>query len=200
MLLNTNKSTLYLYIHRDPFNLCVLLYVYRQQWHIQETESWTICCVLVYRAEEGELEEGELEDDGAEVEEEVIGAAGGGSGEGANEGAPGAGETRIDGGERPPRSRERHNSSESGDERAHRRKRKRKKEKERDREKRRAKKKRKSKHKVSAGNTHNRQTCPTLERKKTKTKKKPRARVFLAAPCFLWWWELRLQWGLRLQP
>lgn len=102
------------------------------------------------RAEEGELEEGELEDDGAEVEEEVIGAAGGGSGEGANEGAPGAGETRIDGGERPPRSRERHNSSESGDERAHRRKRKRKKEKERDREKRRAKKKRKSKHKRHA--------------------------------------------------
>lgn len=110
---------------------------------------------MVHRPEDGELEEGELEDDGAEMEEEDTGAAGGG--DRTDETAPGAGEPGADG--RPPRSRDRHYSSESGDDRAHRRKRKRKKEKERDREKRRSKKKRKSKHKVSTAPMCNTVTC-----------------------------------------
>lgn len=102
--------------------------------------------LFIYRAEDGELEEGELEDDGGEMEEEemagvsAVGPGGDGEevggGEGGHEGSA----------ERPRRSRERHASSDSDDERAHRRKRKRKKE--REREKRRSKKKRKSRHKV----------------------------------------------------
>ncbi|XP_055081973.1 zinc finger CCCH domain-containing protein 4 [Periophthalmus magnuspinnatus] len=93
------------------------------------------------RPEDGELEEGELEDDGAEMEEEDTGAAGARSGDGADEANPGTGEP----GEDSKRSRDRHHSGESEDDRGHRRKRKRKKE--REREKRRTKKKRKSKHK-----------------------------------------------------
>ncbi|XP_072315941.1 zinc finger CCCH domain-containing protein 4 [Eucyclogobius newberryi] len=95
------------------------------------------------RPEDGELEEGELEDDGAEMVQEDTGGAGLRSGDGAEEGNPGAGEAGGDG--KTPRNKERHHSGESEDDRAHRRKRKRKKE--REREKRRTKKKRKSKHK-----------------------------------------------------
>lgn len=80
------------------------------------------------RQEDGELEEGELEDDGGEAEVP--------SGEGA------------DPQDKPRHSKERH-ASESDDEKSHRRRRKRKREREREKEKRRAKKKRKSKHKVS---------------------------------------------------
>ncbi|XP_053279458.1 zinc finger CCCH domain-containing protein 4 isoform X3 [Pleuronectes platessa] len=112
------------------------------------------------RPEDGELEEGELEDDGGEVEVEEIGggastaaaaaAAGGGVGDGGDE-AGGGGEPGGEGAvEKPRGSKERHASSESDEERSHRRKRKRKKEREREREKRRAKKKRKSKHKRHA--------------------------------------------------
>ncbi|XP_029373415.1 zinc finger CCCH domain-containing protein 4 isoform X1 [Echeneis naucrates] len=105
------------------------------------------------RPEDGELEEGELEDDGGEMEEEEMGggvSAVGGGGDGGDE-AGGGGEAGGEGpGERPQRSRERHASSDSEDERTHRRKRKRKKEREREREKRRSKKKRKSKHKRHA--------------------------------------------------
>lgn len=112
----------------------------------------TLHCVLcTCRPEDGELEEGELEDDGGDVEEEEMGectSALGGGADGGDE-AGGGGEAGGEGaGERPRRSKERHASTESDDERAHRRKRKRKKEKEREREKRRSKKKRKSKHKV----------------------------------------------------
>ncbi|XP_034460943.1 zinc finger CCCH domain-containing protein 4 isoform X1 [Hippoglossus hippoglossus] len=108
------------------------------------------------RPEDGELEEGELEDDGGEVEVEDIGggapaaAGGGGGGDGGDE-AGGGGEAGGEGAvEKPRQSKERHASSESDEERSHRRKRKRKKEREREREKRRAKKKRKSKHKRHA--------------------------------------------------
>lgn len=106
--------------------------------------------VYLHRREDGELEEGELEDDGGDVEEEEMGegipAAIGGADRADDTG--GGGEAGEGLGERPRRSKERHPSSNSEDERAYRRKRKRKKEKEREREKRRAKKKRKSKHKV----------------------------------------------------
>lgn len=81
-----------------------------------------ILVVSRYR-EDGELEEGELEDDGGEEAHDVP--------------------------ESQPRSRKEKNEkhpSDSDDEKAHRRKRKRRKE--REKEKRRAKKKRKSKHKV----------------------------------------------------
>lgn len=101
------------------------------------------------RQEEGELEEGELEDDGGDVEEEEMGEGISSTvrgGEGGDE--TGGGEAGEGAGERPRRSKEHHGSSETDDERSHRRKRKRKKEKEREREKRRAKKKRRSKHKV----------------------------------------------------
>lgn len=80
------------------------------------------------RQEDGELEEGELEDDGGEAEMP--------SGEGADP-------------QDKPRQSKEHHASESDEEKSHRRKRKRKREREREKEKRRAKKKRKSKHKVS---------------------------------------------------
>lgn len=112
------------------------------------TLSMSIVCA--HRREDGELEEGELEDDGGDVEEEEMGegmsAAVGGADRADDTG--GGGDAGEGLGERPRRSKERHPSSNSDDERAYRRKRKRKKEKEREREKRRAKKKRKSKHKV----------------------------------------------------
>lgn len=108
--------------------------------------------VCMHRREDGELEEGELEDDGGDVEEEEMGegmsAPVGGADRGDDTGGGGGGEAGEGLGERPRRSKERHPSSNSDEERAYRRKRKRKKEKEREREKRRAKKKRKSKHKV----------------------------------------------------
>lgn len=102
------------------------------------------------RQEDEELEEGELEDDGGEVAEVEIGEGISTTlrgGDGGDE-AGGGGEAGEGAGERPRRSKERHGSSETDEERSHRRKRKRKKEKEREREKRRAKKKRRSKHKV----------------------------------------------------
>ncbi|XP_019748254.1 zinc finger CCCH domain-containing protein 4 isoform X1 [Hippocampus comes] len=107
------------------------------------------------RPEDGELEEGELEDDGGEAEMGGDASGGGGGvaemGEEAGGGdGSAAGDAGGGGGERPPRSRERHASSNSDEERSHRRKRKRKKEREREREKRRIKKKRKSKHKRHA--------------------------------------------------
>uniref|UniRef100_A0A3Q3DHM2 Zinc finger CCCH-type containing 4 n=1 Tax=Hippocampus comes TaxID=109280 RepID=A0A3Q3DHM2_HIPCM len=80
--------------------------------------------LCAHRPEDGELEEGELEDDGGEAE---MGGDASGGGGGV-----------------------RHASSNSDEERSHRRKRKRKKEREREREKRRIKKKRKSKHKRHA--------------------------------------------------
>ncbi|XP_034024554.1 zinc finger CCCH domain-containing protein 4 isoform X2 [Thalassophryne amazonica] len=104
------------------------------------------------RPEDGELEEGELEDDGGEMEvkeEGTCAAEAGVGGDGGDEAVEG--EAGGDGpGEKPQRGKDRHASSESDDERSHRRKRKRKKEREREREKRRAKKKRKSKHKRHA--------------------------------------------------
>lgn len=110
-----------------------------------------LCILYIYRPEDGELEEGELEDDGGDVEEEEMGEGTSAAGGGADGGDEAGGGVEAGGegtGERPRRSKERHGSSNSDDERAHRRKRKRKKEKEREREKRRSKKKRKSKHKV----------------------------------------------------
>lgn len=101
------------------------------------------------RQKDEELEEGELEDDGGDVEEEEMGEGISSTvrgGEGGDE--AGGGEAGDGVGERPHRSKERRGSSDTDDERSHRRKRKRKKEKEREREKRRAKKKRRSKHKV----------------------------------------------------
>lgn len=106
------------------------------------------------RPEDGELEEGELEDDAGDMEEEEAGqdlsAAAGPGGDRVEDagGGEGGGDVVAD---RPRRSRDRHPSSASDDERSHRHKRKRKKEKEREREKekRRSKKKRKAKHKVS---------------------------------------------------
>lgn len=84
-----------------------------------------------YRKEDEELEEGELEDDGGDVE------------------MPSAEGQEPE--EKPSRVKERH-GSESDDEKAHRRKKKRKKERDRERErekeKRRSRKRRKSKHKV----------------------------------------------------
>lgn len=101
------------------------------------------------RQEDEELEEGELEDDGGEVEEEEMGEGISSTVRGSEGGdETGGGEAGEGGGERPRRSKERHGSSDTDDDRSHRRKRKRKKEKEREREKRRAKKKRRSKHKV----------------------------------------------------
>lgn len=106
--------------------------------------------LCIHRREDGELEEGELEDDGGDVEEEEMGEGMSAAVVGADraDDAGGGGEAGEGLGERPRRSKERHQSSNSDEERAYRRKRKRKKEKEREREKRRAKKKRKSKHKV----------------------------------------------------
>lgn len=84
-----------------------------------------------YRREDEELEEGELEDDGGDVEMP------------STEGQEPE--------EKPVRVKERH-GSESDEEKAHRRKKKRKKERDRDRErekeKRRSRKRRRSKHKV----------------------------------------------------
>lgn len=84
-----------------------------------------------YRREDEELEEGELEDDGGDVEMP------------STEGQEPE--------EKPSRAKERH-GSESDEEKAHRRKKKRKKERDRDRErekeKRRSRKRRRSKHKV----------------------------------------------------
>uniref|UniRef100_A0AAY5KLU9 C3H1-type domain-containing protein n=1 Tax=Esox lucius TaxID=8010 RepID=A0AAY5KLU9_ESOLU len=100
------------------------------------------------RREDGELEEGELEDDGGEVEEaEEPNARGGGGVEegGEAEGVVKAAEAAPP--EKTHRSKERH-ASVSDDEKARRHKRKRRKEREREKEKRRAKKRRKSKHKV----------------------------------------------------
>lgn len=112
------------------------------------TLSMAIVCS--HRREDGELEEGELEDDGGDVEEEEMGegmsSVVGGADRADDTG--GGGDAGEGLGERPRRSKERHPSSNSDEERTYRRKRKRKKEKEREREKRRAKKKRKSKHKV----------------------------------------------------
>lgn len=84
-----------------------------------------------YRPEDEELEEGELEDDGGDVEMP------------STEGQEPE--------EKPSRGKERH-GSESDDEKAHRRKKKRKKERDREREKekRRSRKRRRSKHKVCA--------------------------------------------------
>ncbi|XP_033881865.3 zinc finger CCCH domain-containing protein 4-like [Acipenser ruthenus] len=83
--------------------------------------------------EHQELEEGELEDDGGEVE------------------SPKAGEPQEKTGGRG-RERERHGSG-SEDDKSHRRKRKRRKEREKEKEKRRAKKRRKSKHKRHASSS-----------------------------------------------
>ncbi|XP_036818054.1 zinc finger CCCH domain-containing protein 4 isoform X3 [Oncorhynchus mykiss] len=104
------------------------------------------------RREDGELEEGELEDDGGEVEVAEEPSTGGGGEDGA------AGEESTAAEAAPPekihRSKERHASGdEKDDEKARRHKRKRKKEREREKEKRRAKKRRKSKHKRHASSS-----------------------------------------------
>ncbi|KAL0972970.1 hypothetical protein UPYG_G00197150 [Umbra pygmaea] len=107
------------------------------------------------RGEEGELEEGELEDDGGEVEEVEEpsareGAGAGGEEGGEVEGVVAAAEPAPQ--EKTHRSKERH-ASVSDDEKARRHKRKRRKEREREKEKRRAKKRRKSKHKRHASSS-----------------------------------------------
>lgn len=98
----------------------------RARGHLLSHPGFILVLGLVYR-EDGELEEGELEDDGAEETQDTSGG--------------------------PERSRkekgEKHHSD-SDEEKSHRRL-KRKRKKEREKEKRRSKKRRKSKHKVGPG-------------------------------------------------